>query len=136
MDMDVKPSQDFFKFVNGTWLKKTEIPADRTRWGSFDELRKNTDNDVLAILEEAAKSNKYKSDTDQGKAINLYKSIMDTVARNKAGINPIKPYLAKINAVKNISDLQKLMIEMAPYGGIGFLVLVLVPMQKIAIEMF
>jgi len=120
MDMDVKPSQDFFKFVNGTWLKKTEIPADRTRWGSFDELRKNTDNDVLAILEEAAKSNKYKSDTDQGKAINLYKSIMDTVARNKAGINPIKPYLAKINAVKNISDLQKLMIEMAPYGGIGF----------------
>ncbi|HRG19158.1 MAG TPA: M13 family metallopeptidase, partial [Flavobacterium lutivivi] len=100
--------------------KKTEIPADRTRWGSFDELRKNTDNDVLAILEEAAKSNKYKSDTDQGKAINLYKSIMDTVARNKAGINPIKPYLAKINAVKNISDLQKLMIEMAPYGGIGF----------------
>ncbi len=120
MDMDVKPSQDFFKFVNGTWLKKTEIPAERTRWGSFDELRKNTDNDVLAILEEAAKSNKYKSDTDQGKAINLYKSIMDTVARNKAGINPIKPYLAKINAVKNISDLQKLMIEMAPYGGIGF----------------
>lgn len=120
MDMDVKPSQDFFKFVNGTWLKKTEIPADRTRWGSFDELRKNTDNDVLAILEEAAKSNKYKSDTDQGKAINLYKSIMDTVARNKAGINPIKPYLAKINAVKNIGDLQKLMIEMAPYGGIGF----------------
>jgi putative endopeptidase len=120
MDLDVKPSQDFFKFVNGTWLKKTEIPADRTRWGSFDELRKNTDNDVLAILEEAAKSNKYKSDTDQGKAINLYKSIMDTVARNKAGINPIKPYLAKINAVKNIGDLQKLMIEMAPYGGIGF----------------
>ncbi|WP_374549250.1 M13 family metallopeptidase [Flavobacterium sp.] len=120
MDMDVKPSQDFFKFVNGTWLKKTEIPADRTRWGSFDELRKNTDNDVLAILEEAAKSDKYKSDTDQGKAINLYKSIMDTVARNKAGINPIKPYLAKIDAVKNVSDLQKLMIEMAPYGGIGF----------------
>ena len=39
MDKSVKPSDDFFKFVNGTWLKNTEIPADKTRWGSFDELR-------------------------------------------------------------------------------------------------
>ena len=40
MDLKVKPNQDFYKFVNGTWLEKTEIPADKTRWGSFDELRK------------------------------------------------------------------------------------------------
>ena len=40
MDKSVKPSDDFFRFVNGTWLNNTEIPADRTRWGSFDELPK------------------------------------------------------------------------------------------------
>ncbi|MFN3967293.1 M13 family metallopeptidase [Flavobacterium sp.] len=120
MDKSVRPNDDFFNFVNGTWVKNTEIPADRTRWGSFDELRQKTDTDALAILNEAAKNPAYKSNTDQGKAINLYKSIMDTVARNKAGIDPLKPYLAKINAVKNIADLQKLMIEMAPKGGIGF----------------
>lgn len=120
MDTSVSPKNNFFNFVNGTWLKNTEIPADRTRWGSFDELRKKTDFDALAILEEAAKDPKYKSDTDQGKAINLYKSIMDTVARNNGGIAPLKPYLAKINAVKNIAQLQNLMIEMAPKGGIGF----------------
>jgi predicted metalloendopeptidase len=121
MDKSVKPNQDFFKFVNGTWLKNTEIPADKTRWGSFDELRQNTDKDALAILKEATKNPKYKSNTDQGKAINMYKAAMDTVARNKQGIAPLAPYLAKINAVKNIKDLQKLMMETeAQGGGVGF----------------
>ena len=121
MDKSVKPSDDFFKFVNGTWLKNTDIPADKTRWGSFDELRQNTDKDALAILKDAAKNPKYKSNTDQGKAINMYKAAMDTVARNKQGIAPLKPYLVKINAVKNIQDLQKLMMETeAQGGGVGF----------------
>jgi predicted metalloendopeptidase len=121
MDKSVKPNDDFFKFVNGTWLKNTEIPADKTRWGSFDELRQNTDKDALAILKEAATNPKYKSNTDQGKAIIMYKAAMDTVARNKQGITPLTPYLAKINAVKNIKDLQKLMMETeAQGGGVGF----------------
>ena len=121
MDKTVSPKDDFFNFVNGTWLKNTEIPADKTRWGSFDELRQNTDKDALAILKEAATNPKYSSKTDQGKAVNMYKAAMDTVARNKQGIAPIKPYLAKINAVKNIADLQKLMIEQeAKGGGVGF----------------
>ena len=120
MDKSVRPNDDFFNFVNGTWVKNTEIPADRTRWGSFDELRQKTDVDALNILEEASKNPAYKSNTDQGKAINLYRTIMDTVARNKAGIKPLKPYLDKINKVKSVADLQKLMLEMAPKGGIGF----------------
>jgi len=122
MDKTVSPKDNFFQFVNGTWLKNTAIPADKTRWGSFDELRQNTDKDALAILKEAAKNPKYKSDTDQGKAISMYKSAMDTVARNKQGIAPLKPYLAKINAVKNIKDLQKLRMETeADGGGVGFI---------------
>jgi len=120
MDKSVKPSHDFFRFVNGTWLDNTEIPNDKTRWGSFDELGQRTDANTLAILKEAAKNPKYKSNTDQGKAINLYKSIMDTIARNKQGIAPLKPYLVKIDAVKNSKDLQELLIEMEPIGGIGF----------------
>ena len=120
MDKTVKPNDDFFRFVNGAWFDKTEIPSDRTRWGSFDELRQNTDNDALAILKEATTNPKYKSNTDQGKAVNLYRTIMDTVGRNKAGITPLKPYLKKIDAVKNVKDLQALMIEMESIGGIGF----------------
>lgn len=120
MDKKIKPNDDFFRFVNGSWLDKTEIPADKTTWGSFNELRQKTDKDALEILAEASKNPKYKSNTDQGKAINLYKTIMDTVGRNKQGLSPLKPYLAKINAVKNTKDLQALLIEMDPIGGLGF----------------
>ncbi|GGD21723.1 M13 family metallopeptidase [Flavobacterium orientale] len=120
MDTKVKPGDDFFRYVNGTWFDKTEIPADRTRWGSFDELREKTDKDMVSILNEALKNPKYTDDTDQGKALNLYRSIMDTVSRDKQGIKPLKPFLDKINAVKSVADLQKLMIEMDNQGGIGF----------------
>jgi predicted metalloendopeptidase len=120
MDKSVKPSDDFFRFVNGNWLDKNEIPADRTRWGSFDELRKKTDDDMKVILNEALQNPAYTNETDQGKALNLYRSIMDTVSRNKLGIKPLEPYLKKINAVKNVSDLKKLLIEMETEGGIGF----------------
>lgn len=121
MDKSVRPNDNFFQFVNGTWLKNTAIPADKTRWGSFDELRQNTDKDALAILNAASKDPKYKSNTDQGKAINIYKSVMDTVARNKQGIKPIQTDLAKINAIKNTADLQKLLMETeAVGGGAGF----------------
>lgn len=120
MDKKVKPQDDFFRYVNGTWVDNTQIPSDKTRWGSFDELRENTNNDALAILKQAAANKNLKSSSDQGKAANLYKTIMDTVARNKQGIRPIMPYLAKINAVKNVKDLEKLLIEMEPVGGLGF----------------
>jgi predicted metalloendopeptidase len=120
MDKKVKPTDDFFRYVNGTWLDNTQIPNDKTRWGSFDELRQKTDTDALVILNEAVKNPIYKSNTDQGKAINLYQSILDTVARNKQGIGPLKPYLAKINAIKNTADLQALLIQMAPLDGLGF----------------
>jgi putative endopeptidase len=112
MDRKVKPGDDFFRFVNGTWVDQTEIPGDKTRWGSFDELRERTNNDALAILKEAAANKSLKSNTDQGKAASLYRTIMDTVARNKAGITPLKPYLKKIDAVKDIKSLQALLIEM------------------------
>src|SRR5690606_41983200 len=45
MDKKVSPADDFFRYVNGTWIDQTEIPGNKTRWGSFDELRENTNND-------------------------------------------------------------------------------------------
>ncbi len=120
LDTSVKPGDDFFRFVNGKWLDKNQIPDDRTRWGSFDELRENTDKDVQAILDKAIASGKYTNGTDQDKAIDIYLTIMDTIARNKNGINPLKPYLAKVDAIKNLQDLQKYLIEMEIYGGGGF----------------
>ncbi|HEY1196618.1 M13 family metallopeptidase [Flavobacterium sp.] len=120
MDPKVSASQDFFRYVNGTWLDKTEIPSDRNSWGSFNELRQKTDNDALAILKAASKDPKYKSNTDQGKAIALFNTILDTVGRNKRGVAPLQPYLKKIDAIKNVADLQNYITEMQLSGGSGF----------------
>lgn len=120
MDKSVKPGDDFFRYVNGTWFDRTEIPGDRVRWGSFDELRQNTDIDALAILKEATANKKLDPNSDQVKAVNVFVTYMDTVSRNKLGIKPIKPTLDKINAIKNVDDLNKLILELQPEGGIGF----------------
>jgi len=120
MDKSVTPGNDFFRYVNGKWVDNTEIPGNKTRWGSFDELRERTNNDALAILKEAAANKSLASSSDQGKAASLYNTIMDTVARNKAGITPLRPYLKKIDEVKNVKDLEALIIEMEPLGGLGF----------------
>ena len=96
MDTSVKPSEDFFRFVNGKWLDTNEIPEDRTVWGSFNELRKKTDDDALAILKEAMSNDKdlkgiqVVPGSDQEKAVFYYQTIMDTVGRNKAGLEPVK----------------------------------------------
>lgn len=130
MDNTIRPNDDFFRHVNGSWLDKTEIPADRTSWGAFNELRKKTDSDVLTILNEAIAEDKFPKlkdaegnltlESDQKKAVNFYETIMDTVARNEQGIAPIQPFLSKIDALTNLEDLQNLLTEMAPYGGAGF----------------
>ncbi|GAB2764053.1 M13 family metallopeptidase [Actinomadura fibrosa] len=120
MDTTVTPQQDFFRYVNGRWLDTNEIPADKTVWGSFNELREKTDADALALLEKAATNEKMDAGSDQAKAVYLYETIMDTVTRNEQGIEPIKPYLAKIDAIKNKEDLQNYLEEMQMYGGGGF----------------
>lgn len=120
MDTSVTPREDFFRFVNGKWLDTNEIPDDKTVWGSFNELREKTDSDALALLEAAAENGDLDPNTDQAKAVYLYKTIMDTVTRNEQGIEPIGPYLAKIDAIRNKADLQQYLTEMQMYGGGGF----------------
>ncbi|XCF05867.1 M13 family metallopeptidase [Tamlana crocina] len=126
MDPSVSPGNNFFKYVNGQWLKNTQIPDDQTRWGSFYELRKKTDDDALGILNAATTNDassgtiKILSGSDQEKALTLYKTIIDTTSRNAIGIAPVQSILAKIDAIKNTNDLQNFLIEMEPKGGAGF----------------
>ena len=120
MDKNISPNEDFFQFINGTWLKNNTIPDDRTRWGSFDELRKMTDDDVLSIVDNAMKDATIEENSDQGKAINLYKSILDLEQRNSQGVAPIKEVLAKIETITNVLELQAYLTEMEPKGGGAF----------------
>jgi putative endopeptidase len=124
MDTTVSPKNDFYNYVNGNWMKVTEIPDDQVRWGGFGVLRKKTDFDVLEILDRAKKSNTYAAETDQAKAIMLFDSELDTVARNAAGIEPLKVALDKIASIASVEDFQKAMTLYAteisqPFIGIA-----------------
>ena len=103
MDTTVAPQDDFFTYVNGTWLKETEIPADRAVWGAFNELGKKTTEDALDILLRASKQEDLDYGSDQGKAVAMFETIVDTLSRNEAGTAPVESWL---NSIEKISDLQ------------------------------
>lgn len=111
MDTSVDPKQDFYHYVNGTWMKETEIPSDRSSWGSFMALRKTTDDNVLDMLNEAMENNHFKTGSDQSKAILLYESQLDTVTRNEMGIAPIQSALEKIEEIKDVKSLQQILSD-------------------------
>ena len=88
-DHTVKPQDDFYRYVNGTWLKNTEIPADLPMYGSFMALYEESQNNLKAIIEEAAKLNNVKGSELQ-QVGDLYLSFMDTLQLEKLGISPLK----------------------------------------------
>lgn len=116
MDTSVRPQDDFYNYVNGNWMKTVKIPSDKARWGSFDELRENTDEATLAILKASLKRT-HKQGSEGQKIADLYQSFMDFDARDRAGIGPIKPFLEKIDAIGDFDDLYQYLVEMAPIGG-------------------
>jgi putative endopeptidase len=124
MDTTVSPKNDFYNYVNGNWMKNTEIPDDQVRWGGFGVLRKSTDKDVLEILNGAKESGTYGAETDQAKALAIFASELDTVARNKAGIKPLQSALDAIAGIKTMEDFQSVMTTRAteisqPFFGIA-----------------
>ena len=116
MDRSVSPGEDFFRYVNGRWLDSTEIPADRERWGSFDELRKTTDAQTLAVLRRAIDSGAYAPDSDPGKAATYFALALDTVGRRRAGVTPIASELAEIRAIESYADVVAYERKVLPEG--------------------
>jgi len=114
MDTSVAPQQDFFHYVNGSWMEKTEIPADKARWGSFDELRENAEKQVLAIVQQLAAEQQAKG-SDEQKIADLYKSFLDAELAEVLGLNPLRPELAQIDNLKSHQDLTALWGEWQRY---------------------
>jgi len=115
MDKSVRPQDDFYNFVNGSWMKTAQIPADKSTWGSFNKLAEDTDNNSMTILNSLL-TDKFAEGSEGKKIQDLYASYMDMSKRNADGINPIKSDLAAIDAIKNVADLQKYLIEATPKG--------------------
>lgn len=105
MDTSVRPQDNFFRFVNGAWLENTEIPADRARWGSFDELRENADRQVLEIIKEAAAVEGAEKGSDEQKIGDLFMSFMDTEKIEELRLEPLSDLLSAIDALSSHNDL-------------------------------
>ncbi|MDX1419821.1 MAG: M13 family metallopeptidase [Rubricoccaceae bacterium] len=105
MDRSARPQDDLFRFVNGRWLDETEIPADRSRYGSFDILREKAERDVRAIIEDAAAGRV--SDPDAAKIGAVYTAYMDSARVEALGLTPLRPDLDRIAAVETADGLAR-----------------------------
>jgi putative endopeptidase len=104
MDTSVKPGDNFNSYVNGTWVKNTKIPADKSSYGIGRITADKAQEDVKAIIENASKGT-FADGSDEQKIGDFYGSFMDTIARDKKGIAPLLSEYKKIDAIANYTDL-------------------------------
>ncbi|HYD14118.1 MAG TPA: M13 family metallopeptidase [Allosphingosinicella sp.] len=100
-DMAVKPGDDFFRYANGTWLRATQIPADRTSWSLWTVLSEDIERQVRAIVTEGATSR----DPGQRKVADFYAAWMDEAGIERRGTAPLQPYLQRIAAIRDRAGL-------------------------------
>ena len=97
MDLSIKPGDNFYLYANGNWLKNTPIPASKTRWGSFNILAYESSQALKGLLEDA--STNAGNNNLMTRVGDYYASAMDSMAIEKLGNQPIKPYLDAITAL-------------------------------------
>ena len=118
MDTSVKPGDDFFRYVNGKWLDTFQMPADRASYGTGTMVFEKTEADLHAILDELAASKPAPGSVEQ-KVADIYASWMDQAAIEARGLEPLQPFLARIDAVKDKAGLMQLVGSIdfqAPFG--------------------
>ena len=107
LDTLVKPGDNFYEYANGGWLKSNPIPADKSRYGAFDEVDEANTTQLRGIMEDAAADKTATPGSIKQKIGDFYTSGMDTAKIEKVGVTAIKAELDKIDALKTIADLQK-----------------------------
>jgi predicted metalloendopeptidase len=103
-DRSVRPQDDFYRFVNGQWLKNTPIPADKSNYGSFTMLADEAEKNLRVIVEEAAAAKAPKG-SDQQLIGDFYTSFMDEARAEQLGLTPLQPELDRIAAIKDRKQL-------------------------------
>ena len=110
LDPSVKPGDDFFRYCNGAWIKRTEIPPDRSGLSVFSALDDISQKRTAALIEEIAKS-RAASSTGARKIADLHASYMDEAGIESRGLASLKPHLDAIAAIKDKHDLARALGE-------------------------
>jgi putative endopeptidase len=110
IDSSVNPGNDFFTYANGAWIKKTVIPPTDNQAGGFYDLNKATQQRLKDLMDEVAKGSN-KSGSIEQQVGDLYASGMDSAAVEKRGFDPVKPTLAKIDAIKDAKGVMQFVAE-------------------------
>jgi len=111
MDTSVQAGDNFFEYVNGTWLKNTEIPSDRSRYGSFSILRDQAEERTRRIIENAA--SKTSPSADEKRIGDFYNAYLDTETIEAKGLAPVQADLDKIRAAASHKDILMLMADVS-----------------------
>src|SRR6185503_5048231 len=98
IDRSVDPGDDFYAFANGAWLKRTEIPADRSTWGPTEVMTEEAASRTRELLETAAKPPADVGSVRQ-QAADYFASYMDEQGIESKGLGPVKPLLDRIAAI-------------------------------------
>jgi putative endopeptidase len=106
IDQAVKPGDDFYLYANGEWIKRTEIPPDRSRIGVFSRLDEISTKRTQALIEEASKANAAVGSGTR-KIADLYNSYMDEAGIEAKGLAPLKPRLDAIAAIHDKRELAR-----------------------------
>ena len=104
MDKSIKPGEDFFAYANGAWLKSAEIPADRSTWGGNAILADTVEKEVASLIKSAGDGHP-KAGTEAAKIADYYTAYMDEAGIEAKGLTPLKPQLAKIEAITDLKSL-------------------------------
>src|SRR6478672_2851005 len=104
MDSSVSPSQDFFEFANGGWIKRNPIPGDQGSWGIGNVVVEENLKRLREISEKAAAAKAAKGSTEQ-KIGDYWTTAMDSARVEQQGLQPLKPYLDKIDAITDVRSL-------------------------------
>jgi putative endopeptidase len=121
IDTSVKPCDDFYQYADGNWIKANPVPADKSRWGSFEELADRNRDTLKAILDEVSAKRTWPAGGIEQKVGDFYASGMDEAAIEKAGMTPLEPYFAMIDDVKSAADLAPVLGRLRAAGlGAGF----------------
>ncbi len=120
MDLSVKPGEDFYRYVNGKWLDANPISPEMSRNSQFEKLDLDNLDRQRKIIEELVESGD-KNNSDGKKIAAIYTQYMDSTARNSNGVNPVKPYLERVNGIKDKETLVEVLSELQGYGISGLL---------------